>query len=181
MNKSLSAMLLGATIMTSAVVPASAAPMPSQKGKAPAPWSRMHKAQPSKTWSDTQSFAGQRQKRIAANFTSPASDIFECVDAPDGSIWYAVTSFDSEEIKHEYYTEYEKKGFTITFYDSKFNEIGKVRDKIEFQENEIRCVQVALGAQITQKFFNYDSNYEVMVSLFMNTPEHVTNSRTLAY
>ena len=182
MNRLLSTMLLGATIMASSGNVASAATAPTHKGQSQVPGSRMHKAQPvTQKWSAPQSFAGQRQQRVSSHFTTSASDSFECVYAPDGSIWYAVTDYDTEEIKYEYYTEHDKKGFTITFFDSKFNEIGKVRDKIEFQDNETRCVQVSLGSQITQKFFNYDSKYEVMVSLFMNTPEYVTNSRTLAY
>ncbi|MDE5850842.1 MAG: hypothetical protein K2H38_11925, partial [Muribaculaceae bacterium] len=180
MNKSTFSMLLGLSLLASTGATASASPKAAPMGKEQEPWSRMHKAMPMQKWADSRT-EGQRQKRVNAHFTSPTSDIFEYLYAPDGSIWYAVTTFDTEEIKYEYYTDYEKKGFTITFYDSKFNEIGKIRDKIEFQENETRCVQVSLGSQITQKFFNYDSNYEVLVSLFMNTPECVTQSRTLAY
>ena len=174
-------MLLGAAMLTSIGTTASASPKTLMTGKDRTPWSRMHKAQPAQRWSGAQSSSGFGQKKIGSHFTSPASDIFEYIYGPDGSMWYAVTTFDTEEIKYEYYTEYEKKGFTITFYDSKFNEIGKIRDKIRFEGNETRCVQVSLSSQVTQKFFNYDSNYEVMVSVFMNTPEYVTNSRTLAY
>ncbi len=172
--------LLGAALLTSIGTTASAAPKPAFRGKDQVPWSRMQKAQPTQRWSNPQT-DGMRQKRISAHFTTPTSDSFEYLYAPDGSLWYAVTTYDTEEIKYEYYTEYEKKGFTITFYDSEFNEIGKVRDKIEFLGDETRCVQVSIGSQLTQKFFNYDGNNEVMVSVFMNTPDFVVNSRTIAY
>lgn len=180
MNKFYLTVLLGSAMLATIGTTASAAPMPTLRGKEILPWSRMHKAQPNQRWSNNQS-SGLRQQRISAHYTTPTSDTFEYLYAPDGSMWYALTEYDVEEIKYEYYTEYEKKGFIVTFYDSKFNEIGKIRDKIEFQDDETRCVQVSIGSQITQKFFNYDSNYEVMVSLFMNTPDHMVNSRTLAY
>ncbi|MDE7350952.1 MAG: hypothetical protein K2N25_07785, partial [Muribaculaceae bacterium] len=173
--------LLGSALLASIGTSASAAPIPSLRGHEQAPWSRMRKAEPTQKWSNPNSTAGLRQKKVSSNFTSPASDVFEYLTAPDGTIWYAVTHYDTEEIKHEYYTEHKKKGFTMTFYDNKFNEIGKVRDKIELQEGETACAQISLSSQITQKYFNYDSNYEVMVSYFMNTPEYVTKSRTVGY
>lgn len=173
-------MLLGAAMLTTISSTASAAPVQALKGTEPAPFSRMHKAEPTQRWSAPDR-TGQRQKRVSSHFTTPASDSFEYLYAPDGSIWYAVCSYDTEEIKYEYYTERLLKGFTFTFYDSQFNEVGKVRDKIELEEGEIKCVQAALGAQVTKQFFNSDSNYEVMVSFAMNTPENVNNIRTKAY
>lgn len=180
MKKSTLSKLLGTVLLTTIGTGASAAPKAALRGKDTVPWSRMHKAHPTQRWSNSQT-EGLRQKRVSPNFTTPASDAFEYIYAPDGSLWYAVTSYDTEDIRYEYYTEHEKKGFTITFYDSKFNEIGKIRDKIQFQEGETKCADVSLGSQITQKFFNYDGNYEVMVSLFMNTPDYTVNSRTVAY
>lgn len=168
--------------------PASAAPRTAQgltSGLKPgaqeqAPFSRMRKAQPAQRWANTTA-TGQRQSRISSHFTSPESDAFEYLYAPDGTLMYAITEYDTEEIKYEAYTEYEKKGFTMTFYDAQFNEIGKIRDKINFKEGEIKCVQASLCSQVTKKFFNYNDNYEVMVSLFMNTEDYVNNVRTISY
>ncbi|MDE6638538.1 MAG: T9SS type A sorting domain-containing protein [Muribaculaceae bacterium] len=180
MKRSTLSILLGATLLTTIGTTASATPIQSLKGKEIAPFSRMRKAEPTQRWS-APNVSGQRQQRVSPHFTTPASDSFEYLYAPDGSIWYAVCTYDTEKIEYEYYTERILKGFTFTFYDDKFNEIGKVRDKIELEEGEIKCVQAALGSQVTKQFFNYDGNYEVMVSFAMNTPENVNNIRTKAY
>lgn len=174
-------MLLGAAMLTSIGPDAFAARLPLQRGKDMAPLSRMRKAEAPRQWSNLQQATGQRQQRVASFFTTPASDSFEYVYAPDGSLWYAVCTFDTKEIKYDYYTERELQGFTFTFYDNQFNEIGKVRDKIELKEGETRCAQVALASQVTKQFFVSDSNYEVMVSFAMNTPEYVTKTFTKAY
>lgn len=180
MKRSTLSILLGATLLTTIGTTASAAPMPALKGKEAAPFSRMRKAEPSQRWSAPDG-KGQRQKRVTPHFTTPASDSFEYLYAPDGSIWYAVCSYDTEKIEYEYYTDRILKGFTFTFYDNQFNEIGKVRDKIELEEGEIKCVQAALNSQVTKQFFNTDGNYEVMVSFAMNTPENVNHIRTKSY
>lgn len=176
-NLSLSA-ILGGTLLAASGLSASAAPMPASREKAPL--SRMRKAVPPQKWSAS-SAVGERQKRISPHFTTPASDTFEYLYAPDGSFWYAVCNYDYEEIQHEYYTEKVIKGFTFTFYDGKFNEVGKIRDRIELQDGETRCVQVMLGSQLTKKFFNSSDDMEVMVAMAFNTPEYVTNTRTFAY
>lgn len=180
MKKLTFSMLLGAALLTTSSIAASSASLPSPRGKEASPFSRMRKAEPSQRWSDPHA-TGQRQKIVSPQFTTPSSDSFEYLYAPDGSIWYAICSYDTEEIEYEYYTDRILKGFTFTFYDNQFNEVGKIRDKIELEEGETRCAQTMLASQITQKFFNYDSNYEVMVSFAMNTPEYVTNVRTKAY
>lgn len=172
-------MLLGAAMMTASGTTASAAPMHSQRSDEAAPFSRMRKAVPTQRWSSSK--ADARQKKASPHFTTPPSDTFEYLYAPDGSLWYAVCTYDTDDIQHEYYTEHDLKGFTFTFYDSQFNEIGKVHDNIEFEEDETRCVSVALGSQVTKSFFNNDGNFEVMVSFAMNTPEHITKTRTKAY
>ncbi len=173
-------MLLGATMLTTIGPTVSAAPMHAPHAKDTTPFSRMHKAAPKLRWSTPQT-AGQRQKRVSPHFSTTASDTFEYLYAPDGSLWYAVCTFDTEDVEYEYYTDHILKGFTFTFYDDKFNEVGKVRDRIELEEGEIKCVQASLGSQVTKQFFNNDANFEVMVSFAMNTPENVNNIRTKAY
>lgn len=180
MKTTTSKMMLCAALLGSFSLTASASPRPTGKRNEAPQWSRMHRAQEAGQWGNPAN-GGERQKRISTLFSTPASDSFEYIFAPDGKIWYAVTSYDTEEIDHEYYTEYVMKAFTITIYDGDFNEIGKVRDNIILEDDETRCVQAALGAQVTKQFFNNDANYEVMVSFFMNTPSYEVNSRTKAY
>ena len=172
--------LLGAALLTSAGSPALAAPKAQLKGVSGDSFSRARKARPAQRWSVPLA-TGQKQKRVSPDFSSEPSDLFQYLDAPDGSQWYALCHYDADIIEHEAYTEHFLKGFTYTIYDNNFNEIGKVSDKIEFLENEIKCAQVMLDATVTKSFFNTDSKYEVMVSFSMNTPQYVTNVRTKAY
>lgn len=183
MNKLLSKAM--ATAMLFALVSSNAEAAQSYnrsfKGQETVPLSRMRKVNKSNHWSGTE--INQNKKRIAPNYTTPASDEFQYLNGPDGLQWYAICNYDTEEVELEggYVTEKYIKGFTYTIYDNKFNEIGKVRDKIEFEENEIKCAGVMLDVTVTQRFFKSDDNYEVMVSLSMNTPEHVNNNRTKIY
>ncbi|MDE6855731.1 MAG: hypothetical protein K2J34_04640, partial [Muribaculaceae bacterium] len=174
--------LLGTALLTSIGATVSAASMPKAGCLQNAPLSRMRKVMPTQKWSNTE-IAGHRQKRVSPDFTTPTVDEFQYMIAPDGSEWYAVCDYDYEEVKYDYYTEKYLHGFTFTIYDSKFNEVGKVRDKIEFEEGETRCAQVMLDVNMTKKFFNNDDKPEVMVSFSMNTgePNYYVNVRTKAY
>lgn len=179
---SLSAILGGVLIATAGLTATAA---PTMRGQArwsqeKSPLNRILKARPTDRWSASE-HVGLRQSRVSSHFTTPTSDSFEYMYAPDGSLWYAICNYDYQEVEHEAYTERILKGYTFTFYDNAFNEVGKVCDKIELEEGETRCAEVSLASQITKQFFNNDGNYEVMVSLAMNTPEYVTNIRTKAY
>lgn len=182
MSKKLQRTLLGAALVATLSSSAAIYQTPSFRDKENAPLSRMRKATPTQRWSGLNT-SGNRQSRIAPHFTSPTSDEFQYLYGPDGSQWYAICNYDTEDVELEggYATEHHIKGFTYTIYDSKFNEIGKVRDKIEFEKNEIRCASVMLDVTVTQRFFKSDDKYEVMVSMSMNTPEYVNNNRTKIY
>ncbi len=182
MSKKLQSALLGAAIVATLSSSAATYQAPSFGGKETAPLSRMRKATPTQRWSGLNNL-GNQKSRIAPNFTSPTSNEFQYLYGPDGSQWYAICNYDTEDVELEggYATDHLIKGFTYTIYDSKFNEIGKVRDKIVFEENEIRCATIELDVTVTQKFFKSDDKYEVMVSMSMNTPEHVNNTRTNIY
>ena len=179
MSKKLQSALLGAALVATLSSSAATYQAPSFGGKETAPLSRMRKANPTQRWSGLNNL-GNQKSRIAPNFTSPTSDEFQYLYGPDGSQWYAICNYDTEDVELEggYVTQHLIKGFTYTIYDSKFNEIGKVRDKIVFEENEIRCAGIELDVTVTQKFFKSDDKYEVMVSMSMNTPEHVNHTRT---
>lgn len=100
---------------------------------------------------------------------------------PDGSQWFALMDLDVELIKHEAYTERLIKGFTCEVYDNDFKKIGTVSDDIDLREGETKVADIMPCTNITQKFFNYDTKYELMVSVMLNTPDYTVNSRTLVY
>ena len=183
MRKTLLTSLLGATILATGI-PASAAPR--LRAQEHGQLHRMRKADSlHKKWSGA-NLAGTRtgaRKSIAPDFTTPRSDEFQYLFGPDGTEWYAICNYDTETVALEggYATEELITGYTFTVYDSKFNEVGTIRDKIKFEEDETRCAGVMLDVTVTKKFFNSDDKYEVMVSVSMNTPDYTVRTRTLAY
>ena len=181
MNKKLQRTLLGAALLATLGSTAAPAQYPAFKGKETAPLSRMRKVTPTQKWAG---FSNSRnQQRIAPNFTTPAGDEFQYLNGPDGTQWYAICNYDTDEVELEggYVTDHILKGFSYTIYDSKFNEIGTVRDKIDLQEGEIKCASLMLDVTVTRRFFKSDDKYEVMVSFAMNTPDFVNNTRTKIY
>lgn len=95
------------------------------------------------------------------------------LDGPKNENWYYCGDYT--------YTDGKITGFQFDIFDATFKKIGSVRDKIEFEENETRVAEVEIGPAVTQKFFNYDNNYEVMVAVVTNTTEYVNNYRTRVY
>ena len=73
------------------------------------------------------------------------------------------------------------KGYKITVYNAALQEVGKVEDVVELGEKETKVAQIEVGTLITQKFFNYDASYEIMIGIACNTTEYVNNYRTKAY
>lgn len=108
-------------------------------------------------------------------------EYFDYLEAPDGSVWYATGEFDFETISHEAYTQKTLKGFKYTIYDSYFQKIGEIKDVIEYKDDEVRAVQYEIASVVTQKFFNYDNNYEVIFSLGMNTTSYENRYYSYAY
>lgn len=109
------------------------------------------------------------------------TDYFDYLEGPDGSVWYATGEFDFEYIQHEYYTDRYLKSFKYTIYDTFFNKIGEIKDKVEYKEDETRAVLYDIAPYVTQKFFNYDNNYEVIFCLSMNTQSNSNRDYSIAY
>lgn len=145
------------------------------------PLGRMRKVIPSARWSEAR--MPGKMKKVAPGQTLPASDSFQYLLGPDGSEWFATCTYDYETIELEggYATENLLKGYTFTIYDNNFKEIGTIKDKITFEDGEVRCVQAMLDIAVTKKFFNYDDKYEVMVALCMNAQDYAMNYRTKVY
>lgn len=173
--KSLAALALAGVLSPEAGAAVSAS------GPKQEPLSRMRKVERTSKWSDAVARTGMR-KAIGVHST-PQADDFQFIYGPDGSIWYATADYDTETITLEggYATEDLIKGYTYTIYDSKFNEIGKIHDDIRFEEGEYRCARVMLDVTVTQKFFNLDAKYEVMIAVCMNADNYSVNTRTLVY
>lgn len=178
-NKSLS-ILLGSVMIASMGNAAYSAPQ--MRGQDSKPLSRMKKANPKQCWSEPVT-TGQNKFKVSPHFSVPASDQILYLDGPDGSQWYASTSYDTKTVELEggEYTEKVLTGYTVTVYDAEFKEVGSIHDNIVLENGETRCAQAEISTTVTQKFFNNDEAYEVMMSMSMNNPDYSITSRTKVY
>lgn len=94
---------------------------------------------------------------------------YDYLEAPDGSAWYYTTSYTYETVDDNGYAQQIITAFRFDIYDSSYKLIGSVADKVDYAENETRAVVCSLDPTVTSKFFNSNSNYEVIVTLAMNT------------
>ena len=114
----------------------------------------------------------------------PPSSVTGNIDAPNGEIWYYTGEFLYEEIPpHDNvaFTDRILQEYTFTIYDASMKEIGVIKDKVHYQENEVRVPQCDLTPVATRNFFNTDDRVEIMVALAVNTTYYVNNYRTLVY
>lgn len=96
------------------------------------------------------------------------------LNAPDGSTWFFSIDYKTSETNSI-------QGFKITVFDNLLQEVGSVEDEIQLGENETRVAQLSIGPDLTQKFFNYDNSYEIMIGVATNTTAYVNNYRTRVY
>lgn len=124
--------------------------------------------------------AAQRAKQGTAKVTAssdmmrlPACDLSGYLDGPKGEVWLYTVDYDWDNGNIT--------GFTMNVYDSKLSKLGTVRDALELSEGESRIVEISVGTTITQKFFNSDAKYEIMVGVAANTPRYVNTYKTRVY
>lgn len=108
-------------------------------------------------------------------------DNFITLDGPDGLLWYATCEYDFTEIKHDYYVERILNAFKYTIYNSAFEKVGELKDKIEYKDDETGAALYELCPVVSQKFFNYDNNYEVLFTLGVHTEGNVNRYYSIAY
>ncbi|MDE7414191.1 MAG: hypothetical protein K2N05_10470 [Muribaculaceae bacterium] len=124
--------------------------------------------------------------------TLPAANEVGSIDAPNNQLWYYTAQLDYIEIPpHDdvAYTDRVLQEYTFTIYDENMKEIGVIKDKMEYAENEVRTVLCELTPVVTRNFFNTDDKLEFMVALGVNrvdplpdgTFDYGNNYRTLVY
>ena len=121
---------------------------------------------------DTQN--GKRAERPQPSLSFDDIPGFDYMEGPNGETWYYVADYEQEiTFQNEYVTEYKIVAFTFTFYNSKFEEMGKVYDKIMVEGDQTGTRFVFPDPTITTKFFNDDDDVEVMIYFVMNTARYV--------
>lgn len=121
-------------------------------------------------------------RAAVADKVLPGADALTYMLAPDGTIWYATLNFDyTAEVLPGGYTQNVISGYEVTVYNNQFKEMGTIKDVCAPAENETRIASVQVDLTLTKKFFNFDDKYEVVVTIFANTPDYTVNSRSLIY
>lgn len=180
-------------------VSVSASPLAGQNRNLPDISKMRYQAKNYKTLFNSERAAGidRLNKRMAAasgnkapepDFAMKGLDQFEYIDGPNGSVYLCSSEFETKEVQvDEYYKRADITAFKFKIYDSDYNLIGEIKDKVRLDtitnpENpEIRVASLGISPIITQKFFNSNNNFEVMVYFNMNTPNYSVNSRSVAY
>lgn len=105
--------------------------------------------------------------------TLNAGDMLADLDGPNGELWYYTGRLYSRAIKYQYYTDYILEEYEFTLYNSKFEELGTIRDLVRYADDEERVPGpqggIDLLPTITRNYFNSDDKYEVLVSIAVNT------------
>lgn len=131
---------------------------------------------------------GMGKTVLQPDFSLPASDQYEYIDGPDGSVYFCTSEFETVDIViSEYFTKKDIRAYKFTIYDDKFNVVGDISGKIALDSitdpsnPENGVASVGITPLITKKFFNSDEKMEVLVYLNMNTDNYTVNSRSVAY
>lgn len=104
--------------------------------------------------------------KTETDFAFAPSDQLSFLQLPDGTIWYIVADTDKQVLsQNEYYTDYTIAGVHATIYDADFKQVGKIDHTVDIPEGYGKCTSLSFGLAATQKFFNTDSYYEVMMML----------------
>ncbi|MDE6485616.1 MAG: hypothetical protein K2L14_09530 [Duncaniella sp.] len=130
-------------------------------------WAPKHEAD--NNWKVISSRPSKSVAKALETVTTPdvswnGADDYTYIEMPDGEIWYAATTIRKEAVSQsEYYTEYAYTGIEIKIYDTDFNQTAYINSPINVPDGFERCTSIQVAANVTQKFFNFDNNYEVMV------------------
>lgn len=92
-------------------------------------------------------------------------DNYGFLNAPDGTTWTYTASF---EKKYNLYTM-----VTMEVYNSEKVLVGKIVDSLKLEDSNMTGInQAEINPLVTQKFFNTDNKYEVMLFLHAQTKNH---------
>lgn len=110
------------------------------------------------------SFASAANAVATESIIGPV-DNYGFLNAPDGSTWTYTASF---EKKYNLYTK-----VTLSVYNSQKELVGTIVDSLKFDNPDFTGInQAEINPLVTQKFFNTDNKYEVMLFLHAQTKNY---------
>ena len=101
---------------------------------------------------------------IAQTSQSKPMDNYGFLNAPDGSTWTYTASF---EKKYGDYTM-----VTLAVYNDSKEHVGTIVDSLKLDSTMIAINQAEINPLVTQKFFNNDEKYELMLFLHAQTKNY---------
>lgn len=105
-------------------------------------------------------------KAVANNTTLGPVDDYGFLNAPDGSVWTYTASID-KELWGDY------KTITLNVYNDQLKLVGTIVDSLKFTDPYIVAInQAEINPLITQKFFNNDNKYELMLFMHAITKDY---------
>lgn len=121
----------------------------------------------------------------AANTYGPAS-VMGDLDAPNGEIWFYTGELTYDSIPPDYeagiwFTELILRAYDFTIYDGDMKVIGHIRDKMRYEPDEVRVPYIDLAPLVTQKFYNTDDYYEIVVGITTNPGVGMTRNHSYVY
>ena len=95
---------------------------------------------------------------------SQPMDNYGFLNAPDGSTWTYTASFEKE------YGDYTM--VTLAIYNDRKEHVGTIVDSLKLDSTMIAINQAEINPLVTQKFFNSDNKYELMLFLHAQTTDY---------
>lgn len=114
-----------------------------------------------------------RSKSVKPDEVYGPSSILGDLDAPNGETWFYNAKLTYDTIPPDYeagiwFAELILRAYDFTIYNSKMEIIGHIKDKMRYEDDEVRVPYIDLAPVVTQKFFNTDDYYEVIVGVAAN-------------
>lgn len=118
--------------------------------------------------------APQADAQIAPDGVLEPASYFGTLFTPAGEVWTYTSEFDTSD-------NGSIEGVKVNVYDADFKLVSDVEFSLELGENDLTINQVDLAPQLTAKFFNYDSAYEIMVGVHATTADYMGRYYTKVY
>lgn len=120
-----------------------------------------------------------------AHTYGPAS-LMGDLDAPNGETWFYTGELTYDEIPPDYengiwYTDMILREYDFTIYDNKMEVIGHIKDKMRYEDDEVRAPYIDLAPIVTQKFYNTDDYYEIVVGVSTNPGVGMVREHSFIY
>lgn len=127
-----------------------------------------------------------RLRGVKPQHTYGPADVMGDLDAPNGETWYYTGKLTYDTIPADYeagiwYDDLILQAYDFTVYDAKMEVFAHIKDKMRYEEGEVRVPYIDMAPIVTQKFYNTDDYYEVVVGMSTNVGVGVVREHSYVY